>query len=307
MNDLAVLEKEQLEGVDPSKAAAIKATFEPMVKMLESFEEAFTEVTGKEINPETCKEAKRLRLDIGKIRVSADKARKTQKEEHLRAGNAIQGVYNILKFAVTDKEEKLKAIEQHFERIEAERTAKLQADRQIELAQYEADGEFIDLGKMTDEVWNNYLTGVRLNYEAVKEAEQKAEFERLAREEAEKAEQDRIRAENEQLKKEAEEEREKFRLSREAADKENARIHAENEGKLRAERDEQERLKNEAREAEETRQAEEAKKAAAPDIERLNEIYLYLKEQYKAAQGQEARNGIAEAGLKITTTISLLK
>ncbi len=74
--------------------------------MLESFEEAFNQIMAEEVTEELCGRAKRLRLDISKIRVSADKARKAQKEEYLRAGNAIQGVFNILKFAVTDKEEK---------------------------------------------------------------------------------------------------------------------------------------------------------------------------------------------------------
>ncbi len=178
-NDLILQENEQLKGIDESKAAQIKAVFKPMVEMLESFEEKYKEITALKISPDKCKQAKRLRLDISKVRIDADKVRKDQKEEYLRAGQAIQGVYNILKFAVTDKEEKLKEIETHYERIEAEKKAQLQLDRQVELTKYESDGEFVDLGNMPDEVWNNYLAGVKNNYESIKEAERKAEKERI--------------------------------------------------------------------------------------------------------------------------------
>ena len=179
MNELIIKEDEQLKELEESKAKQIKAVFAPMVKMLEGFEEQYKEVMSLKISPEKCKQAKKLRIAVSKVRIDADKVRKIQKEEYLRAGNAIQGVYNILKFAVTDKEEKLREIEEHFERIEAEKKAKLQLDRQVELAKYDADGEFVDLGNMPDEVWKNYLAGVKNNYESLREAEYKAEEDRI--------------------------------------------------------------------------------------------------------------------------------
>ena len=179
MNELIIKEDEQLKELEESKAKQIKAVFAPMVKMLEGFEEQYKEVMSLKISPEKCKQAKKLRIAVSKVRIDADKVRKIQKEEYLRAGNAIQGVYNILKFAVTDKEEKLREIEEHFERIEAEKKAQLQLDRQVELAKYDSDGEFVDLGNMPDEVWKNYLAGVKNNYESLREAEYKAEEDRI--------------------------------------------------------------------------------------------------------------------------------
>ncbi len=177
--DLIKKENEQLKGIDESKAAQIKAVFQPMVEMLESFEEKYKEVTALKTSPDKCKQAKQLRIAVAKVRIEADKVRKIQKENSLREGKAIDGVNNILKFAVMDKEEKLKEIETHYERIEAEKKAQLQLDRVAELEKYEADGEFVDLGNMPDEVWKNYLAGVKNNYESVKEAERKAEEERI--------------------------------------------------------------------------------------------------------------------------------
>ena len=191
MKELLVKETEQLKGLEPSKAEQIKKVFEPMAAMLASFEKAYADVIALEITPKTCALAKRLRLAIGHVRTDADKARKAEKAKYLRAGNAIQGVYNILKDAVADKEEKLQEIENHYDRIVAEKIFALQAEREEELLKYDFDGSTLDLGQMVQPVWTNFLNGTRLNYEAVKDAERKAEEEQLERERKEKISQDR--------------------------------------------------------------------------------------------------------------------
>ena len=180
MKDLITRENEQLKGLEESKAKQIKAVFQPMVKMLEEFEEEYKNVMALKISPEKCKEAKKLRIAVAKVRINADKVRTEQKAEYIRAGNAIQGVYNILKFAVTDKEEKLKDVELHYERLEEEKINRLQTDRETELKKYDMDMvNFIDLGNMPDEIWTNYLAGTKANFQAIKEAERKAEADRI--------------------------------------------------------------------------------------------------------------------------------
>jgi hypothetical protein len=116
------------------------------------------------------------------VRIDADKVRKIQKEEYLRAGSAIQGVYNILKFAVADKEDALKEIEMHYERIEADKKRALKATREASLLKYDFDGSAMDLGNMADDVWTNFLAGTSASFEAVKAAEKKAEDDRLKNE-----------------------------------------------------------------------------------------------------------------------------
>ncbi|MCP4392769.1 MAG: hypothetical protein GY804_00600 [Alphaproteobacteria bacterium] len=260
----------ELAGLDKTKAEQIEAVFAPMVNGLKSFEKAFDVVVSQEITKETCKTAKRLRLDIAKIRVSADKTRKIQKEEYIRGGNAVQGVYNILKFAVADKEEKLKEIETHFERLEEEKKKTLQAERELKLTAYDFDGSAVNLGAMTDDVWTNFLSGTKLNYEAVKEAEQKAEADRLAKIEADRVEQERIRKENEALKKE-----------REAAEKKRIALEKENDDRLAKERAEAERK------AEIERKKVEAEKAKQEAI---------LKKEREAAE--KIRKELAEKEAK---------
>ena len=65
MKELAI--REQLSGLDTSKADQIEAIFAPMVVMLKDFEGQFDEITASEITAETCQKAKRLRLDIAKM------------------------------------------------------------------------------------------------------------------------------------------------------------------------------------------------------------------------------------------------
>lgn len=178
----SIILKDQLKGIEESKARQIEAVFAPMVEMLKGFESAFDEIVSQDITEDLCKKAKRLRLDIAKIRTSADKERKSQKDEYLRASNAIQGVYNILKFAVVEKEEKLKEIENYYANLEKERKAKLQIERSEELEKYEVEVIPENLGDMSDDVWNNFIAGTKFNYETQKEAERKAEAERVEKE-----------------------------------------------------------------------------------------------------------------------------
>jgi len=307
MSELIKIESvEELKSVDKSKAKQIKATFDPMVEMLESFESAYNDIileSEEVITDDLMQRAKRLRLDIAKIRIESDKTRKELKEEYLRAGNAVQGTYNIIKWAVQDKENKLKEIEEHFDRLEEERLIKLQSERVVELSKYVDDAEERDLASMDDDVWSAYLGSKKQAHEDRIKAEKKAEEERIAKEKAEAEERERIRLENERLKKEAEERERLAKIEAEKRAKEEAKIKAQQEAErkeheeaLRKEREERERIEAEARakqekieaelkakkeaelkaqQEEENRKREEEKlakkKALAPEVERLNE------------------------------------
>ena len=187
-------------GLEENKATEIKNLYLPMIKILSDMEEAFNTVVKKEITTELSFEARDLRLKIAKVRTDADKARIGAKAEYLRANNAIQGAYNAVLYVTKTKEEKLLAIEKHQERIEAERKVKLKEERELALVKYEVETEHIKLGEMSLEVWKTYFEGVKAQYENKIAAEKKVEAERVAKENAEREEQERIRKENEQLK-----------------------------------------------------------------------------------------------------------
>ena len=184
-SQLLTIDAPELSVIEKSKAEQIKATFEPMAKMLSDFEESYNNLISESqsgITKEITAKAKRLRLDIGKVRIDTEKIRKEQKEEYLRAGKAIDGVSNILKWAVSDKETKLKEIEDYFEIQEQKRLDELQSKRVEELSKYVDDAHERSLSSMDEDVWEAYLSTKKQEHEDRLEAERIAEEERKERE-----------------------------------------------------------------------------------------------------------------------------
>lgn len=302
------IESPELNLLPKEKSQIIRDTFAPMVTMLEGFEERYKDVinrSDKEITDEVVADAKRLRLDVGQVRIKTEKLRKEQKEEYLRAGRAIDGVSNIVKWAVTDKENKLKEIESHFETLEKERLQKLQTDRVKQIIKFVPDAESRDLSSMADDVWEIFLKGAENTYNERIEAEKKAEAKRKADAKAERER--RIAAE-----KEAEQLRKKAKVREAAAEKERKKM----EEKLEAERRDKQRIADElaAREkaeadakakAEAELQAHLSKKDAekiadlVADLEDLKDKYEFKSKQNKTLY--------SDVGLLIDKTVTFIK
>lgn len=262
-------EVEELKGVEPSKAQQIKETFLPMSEMLESFEEKYSKVINefKEgASKEVISKAKRLRLDIAKVRIQTGKIKDEEKAEYRRAANAIQGVHNIIVWAVKEKEDALKEIEQYYEIQEQKRLEKLQKDRAERLQPYVDDAFERDLKKFEDDEFEALLAMKKKEYEDLIAAQKKAEEERIAKEKAEAERRKRYEERSEILKPYwatlraeyanvsytdmSESEWEKM-LSDAKKDK------ADFEEEQRAQKEENERLRKEAEEREAKRKAEE--------------------------------------------------
>jgi len=309
MSNIIKMEAPELAVIEASKALQIKATFEPMVKMLEQFEGGFNDIVvkaEKEITLEVVGEAKRLRIDIGKVRIATEKLRVEQKEEYLRAGKAIDGVANILKWAVSDKEDKLKEIENYFELQEKERKNKLQLERVELLKLYVEDASDRDLAGMEEDVWVAYLAAKKKDYEDQIEAARLAEEERKAKEKEAEEERERLRIENEKLRLEAEKraEEERERLKKEAEELEARRKKEDEERKERevkeaeqkAITDKLEKELREKREAEEKAKADEEAAAQAElakgDVDKVKDLIeelggLKTKFAFKSAKNKK--------------------
>src|SRR3990167_4091450 len=180
MKQLIKIDAPELQVIEKSKAEQIRRTFEPMVEMLTEFETAYNEIVNesqKEITKELTQKAKRLRLDIGKVRIETERIRKEGKEESLREGKAIDGAGNILKWAVIDRETKLEEIEKYFEIQEQKRKEELQSKRVNIISKYMDDAGERDFSEMDDDVWGAYFTGKKTDYENRIEAEKIAEKE----------------------------------------------------------------------------------------------------------------------------------
>jgi len=206
----------ELSEVEQSKANQIRQTFNPMTKVIEEFEGMYLSIIAesqKGITIGVIAKAKELRLAIAKVRIKTEKVRKLQKSEILIMGRAIDGVANILKWAINDKENALKEIEEYFENQEVARKTTLRLNRENLLAQYVENVDYYNLVDMHEDVFNSFLESMKKIYFAEKQAEEDAEIKRI---------------------KEEKERQDAIALKEEQNAKERAKLKAEND-KLRAE------------------------------------------------------------------------
>ena len=167
----------------------------------------------------------------------------------------------------------LKDVEKRFEheatfaaRHEAEQKELRRKERTEKLQSYEVDTAFTDLTNMPEETFLTMLENSKMAYYAKLETIRIAEVERLAKIQAEKEENERIRIENEKLKaereaaeKKAETERKAAALKQKEVEAKAAKEKAESEAKLKAEREAKEKLEKEIAD---NKKAEIAKAAA---------------------------------------------
>lgn len=239
-------------GLEETKATAIEQSFLPKIVERDGYVQVYENLLTKEITRQVCEEAATLRRKLVKVRTGIADIHKVEKAFYLASGRYVDALKNKHTLPIEQMEETLSNIEKHFENIEKERLEKLQIERIEAIAPYITDTTGLDFRTMQQEVFDAYLVAKKQAYFDFKAAEKAAEEERLAKELAEKAEQERIKLENERLKKEAEEREAILKAEREKAEKERLEV----EAKIQAER--------EKIQAEERKKAEElAKKQAA--------------------------------------------
>jgi len=304
--EIAKINAPELLVIEQSKADIIRKTFEPMAEMLSGFESLYNDLMGEaaeNITQKVTEKAKRLRLDIGKVRIETGKLKDKQKEYIKLEDKAIMGVHNVLVWAVKEKEDKLKEIEKHFEIKEQKRLSVLQSERVKELSVYIDDAHERDLAKFAQDEFEALLSMKKKEKEDRIAAEKKAEENRIEREEAEAEERTRIEAENESLKKEAKE-REKANQKRKAKEEAERKIREEKErnerlayeAKLKSEREEKEKIKREEREK---RERLEAKLKAKEEAERKirEEEFARLQAELNKGDSAKVKDLIADINL----------
>jgi hypothetical protein len=233
------------------------------------------------------KMAREARLALRDIRINSDKTRKELKEDSLRYGKAVQGVYNVIEYLITPIEKHLEEQEKFAEIQEAKRKAQLKAWRETELEPYK---EFIpygiDLANMPEESFSTFLKTVKIQMREKILEEERLEQERLLKAKAEAEERERINKENERLKKVMAEEkakadaelkiiRENARKEKEAADaklKLEQAAKAKLEAELKAKADAEAQQKKDAEAKIKAEKEAERKRKAAPDKMKLIEF-----------------------------------
>jgi len=262
-------------GLEEVQVATIEQAFMPKIAERDGYAVIYEQLITKELTKELCNEAGDLRRKLVKVRTGIADIHKTQKAFFLSAGRFVDAWKNKETLPIEQMEENLSTIESHFEKIEAERILKVESDRKSELSIY-SDVIPFGLGTMDESVYQNYLIGVKLRYEAKIKAEQEAETERLRLIEVEKEnvrlkaiEDERIRIENEKLKAEAiakekeieaERKRQSDLLAKQKAEaEEKARIEKEKQDKILADIEAKAKIEREKVEAERKRLEDELK------------------------------------------------
>ena len=278
-NEVTTIDPEKYE-LSAERASSIGEAFVPMVAEREQLRKEYLEIIAvEEITPDLAKDAKALKNKLVKVRTGIAKQHKAQKHLFLQGGRFVDALKNAETLPVEQMEEKLAEIYEYYENLEKERIAKLKAERMAMAEPLDSNAKFMKVEEMTEEAWESYYANIVLADKARRDAESKAEAdriaaekkaeeERIAKEKAEAEERKRIEEENARLKAEAEarEKAEKERLAKEQAEeiKRLAKQKAEDEEKARIQL-ENDKLKEQARskeEAERKAKEDQAKREA---------------------------------------------
>ena len=216
-------------GVEQKTALMLNESFNPFIEKAQEWTDiAMSLVVTSEDQTREMKMARQARLALKDIRLAADKKRKELKEDSLRYGKAVQGVYNIIEGFITPLEEHLEKQEKFAEILEAERMAKLQLEREAEIMPY---AEFVamntNLSGMPEDEYIKLLQYGKTRMKERNDEIARIEREKIEAEEKRQQEIERMRLENERIKAEAAEEMrvaEEMRLKEAAIKAEEMRV-----------------------------------------------------------------------------------
>jgi len=304
------------QGLALESAQNIKLAFAPFFDQAEEWRKKVELINVTDASQtREMKMARDTRLALREIRIKADKVRKQLKEDSLRRGRAVDGVFNVLEFLIKPMETDLDNKEKFVQRLEEERKAALKIHREELLLPYQIDTSFYQLGEMSEDSFSALLDNLRIAQEAKAELARKAEDEKIAKEKADLEERARIQAEVERLRKEAAEkeaalkiERDKVETARKEAEEKarkeleaiQAKARAEQKAAeiLRKETEEKVRKEKEALEAKAKteRDAAEAARKAVEEKARKEREALEAKVR---AEKEAAAKAIAEADAKL--------
>ena len=304
-------------GLEVEKANELTVGLKVVKAEREFLIKEFEEVAKLELIEENLPKFKELRLRIVKNRTQGiNKWHKTNKEFFLTGGKFVDAIKNKENAINEQMEERLMSAEKHFENLEKERIAKLQAERVGLLSEFVEDANERDLASMEDDVWESYLATKKQAHLDKIQAELDAEKERQAKIKAEKEEQERIRKENAKLKAEAEEyerlakieankrakqeaeRKEKEEKERKIREEKERKERAEYEAKLKAEREAKEKIEREEKAKREKLQAE---------LKAKEEVERKAKEEEEARLEAELNKGDTDKVKDLIAELEALK
>ena len=177
-NAISLTEKAKEIGVSADLCAEILTAYAPHAQAGSDILAAAA--NAEAIDPE---KARRLRLDMSKVRTASEKTRKTLKEDSLLRGKAIDGLNAVIELRAKQFEAQMSDIELAAERAEAARIEALRKDRQDQLRQFVVDPSMYSVEKMDESAFAELLESSKIAHESRERA--KAEAEAKAKAEAE--------------------------------------------------------------------------------------------------------------------------
>lgn len=277
-------------GLEVEKATKINESFLPKLAERDGLVKVYENILTKEISKDVCEEASTLRKKLVKVRTGIAEIHKVEKAFYLASGRYVDALKNKHTLPIEQMEEKLAEVEKYYENIEKERIAKLQKEREGMLLVYEVENvSALNLGVMSDDIWNGFLTGTKTNFEAKIEAERKAEEDRIEAERLAEIERTRVAKENEALRLKLEAQEKAAAAEKAKADAETKRIADE----LKAEKDRQAKVLAEQKAAQEKAEKEAEKLAKAPIKKQLS-VWVNSFEIPKTIENQTASEIIAK-------------
>ena len=178
MNEIVKVEPLEY-GLEESKAQQVSDMFKPMLDKMVALEDEYNGIVNLDISVDTCRRAKELRLKYVKVRTGTAEIHKGLKDFYLKGGRFVDAWKNAQLAASQGKENKLIEIEGYYENIEKEKIKKIAEERTNILSQYNFESIPENIGMMKDDIWSNFLSGIKTSYELEKAAEEKADKDRL--------------------------------------------------------------------------------------------------------------------------------
>ncbi len=165
---------------DNSLVVKLGSNYAPLLQEATDFAEQVASL--EKGNAQHLEKARRIRIDLGKLRSRKNEQKAADKNYYLAVGKYIDSLSNTVENAITIAQHEAKEIENYFENQEKARIEKLRSERWEQLSQY-LEEEPLGLGDLTEQVFNTLLSGAKKTYEDKIEAERQAE---IARQEAER-------------------------------------------------------------------------------------------------------------------------
>ena len=174
-------------GLEKATGGAIINGFLPFLENVAEWEKKAKALIVKSVDEkDLMTQAREGRLALKKIRTTANNKRKELKEDSVRYGKAVQGIYNIIDFKIRPLEEHLEKQEKFIQIKEAEQKEKIRQERFDRLAPLQKWAPTIyDLTTLSEQDFEKLINGAKASKkweedEAEKEA--KAIVEKAAKE-----------------------------------------------------------------------------------------------------------------------------